>query len=200
MRRAAITLLLLSIALTVGVGKASAQRGLKGQLAAGIGAGTVDGLLLRDENGSYRYYAALELTRCNRNHSYWSVTAAYQRKDYLYSSITARQTVPVRQYSLSAGYNMPLISDRGRNVTLYGSLAAAIGYEVSGAGGKTMYDGAHLTDRDAFLYGPALGLSIETYLSDRVVLSLGVKERCLFGSPTGVFHTQVGLGLRIIIN
>ena len=41
---------------------------------------------------------------------------------------------------------------------------------------------------------------IRTYLTDRVMLLLQVKERALFGTDAGNFHTQVGLGVRLIIN
>lgn len=36
--------------------------------------------------------------------------------------------------------------------------------------------------------------------TDRVMLLLQVKERALFGTDAGNFHTQVGLGVRLIIN
>lgn len=41
---------------------------------------------------------------------------------------------------------------------------------------------------------------METYLTDRVVLLVNARERMLFGSDTGKFHTQVGMGLKFIIN
>lgn len=41
---------------------------------------------------------------------------------------------------------------------------------------------------------------LETYLTDRVVLFVNARERMLFGSDIGKFHTQVGMGLKFIIN
>ncbi|MGN0044712.1 conjugal transfer protein TraO [Alistipes indistinctus] len=55
-------------------------------------------------------------------------------------------------------------------------------------------------NRDGFLYSAALGATFEGYLADRVILLLKVRQRCAFGSPTGVFHTELGFGLRFIIN
>lgn len=51
-----------------------------------------------------------------------------------------------------------------------------------------------------FIYGGALTLELEVYLTDRVALLLNVRERALFGSDIGKFHTQVSLGLKFIIN
>lgn len=186
--------------LLLGAGEARAQRGLPGQLGIGLSTGTLDGLLLRDSRLCYRYWAGLELARYNRNHSYWNFGAGYLHKDYAYDGVTGRQRVPVAQYTAEAGYNLPLAADRGRNVTLYGGLSALVGYETSGNGGKALEDGATLVNRDGFLYGAALGATFEGYLSDRVILLLRVRQRCALGSPTGVFHTELGFGLRFIIN
>lgn len=63
-----------------------------------------------------------------------------------------------------------------------------------------MPDGSMLLDRDAFVYGGALTLELETYITDRIVLLANVRERALWGSSLGVFTTQFGLGLKFIIN
>ena len=59
-----------------------------------------------------------------------------------------------------------------------------------------------LTDasKTLFIYGGALTLNIEVYLSDRLALLGNVRERCLWGNDTGHFHTQYGAGLKLIIN
>lgn len=186
--------------LLLGAGEARAQRGLPGQVGIGLSAGTVDGLLLRDSRLCYRYWAGLELVRYNRGHSYWNFGAGYLHKDYAYYGATGRQRVPVAQYTACAGYNLPLLSDRGRNVALYGGLSTLLGYETSGSGGKTLQDGATVACQDSFLYGAALGATLEGYLADRVILLLRVRQRFAFGSPTGIFHTELGFGLRFIIN
>ena len=46
----------------------------------------------------------------------------------------------------------------------------------------------------------ALTLELEAYLTDRIALLVNTKERMLFGSDIGKFHTQVSLGLKFIIN
>lgn len=61
-------------------------------------------------------------------------------------------------------------------------------------------DGATLLDKDCLIYGGALTLELETYLTDRVVLLVNARERMLFGSDIGKFHSQVSLGIKFIIN
>ena len=46
----------------------------------------------------------------------------------------------------------------------------------------------------------AITLQAETYLSDRLVLLLYGRERCLWGGSTGRFHTQYGVGLKIMLD
>ena len=67
-------------------------------------------------------------------------------------------------------------------------------------GKKLLRDGAALRDGDAFVYGGALSLDMELYLSDRIALLAGLRERCLWGGDTGRFHTQYGIGIKFIIN
>ena len=43
-------------------------------------------------------------------------------------------------------------------------------------------------------------MELENYLTDRVVLVVNARERMLFGSDIGKFQTQVGMGLKFIIN
>lgn len=65
---------------------------------------------------------------------------------------------------------------------------------------KLLPDGSTLLDKDCFIYGGALTLELEAYLTDRVALLLNARERALFGSDIGKFHTQVSLGVKFIIN
>ena len=61
-------------------------------------------------------------------------------------------------------------------------------------------DGSTLLDKDCFIYGGALTLELEAYLTDRIALLVNARERALFGSDIGKFHTQVSLGVKFIIN
>ena len=110
------------------------------------------------------------------------------------------QLVPMAQFTAEAGYNHPLISDRGRNISLFAGLAGVAGYETTNWGDKHLRDGATLRSDDSIIYGGRLSASLEGYLSNRVIVLLNLREYCTFGSSTGTFHTTWGIGFRFIIN
>ena len=120
----------------------------------------------------------------------------YLQKDYTYRG----EVVPKAQFTGEAGYFVPLAADRGRNVVLSVGFSALTGYESSNWGNKLLHDGARLRDADCFLYGGALTAEVETYLCDKVVFLVSVRERALAGSTVGTFHTQFGFGFKFIIN
>ena len=184
-------------ALLLNPGEVYAQRGLPGQVALG---GIADGFSFRDSHGAYRFWGELELTRYNRNHSYWNFAVSCLRKDYRYEGVLGDQLVPMAQFTAEAGYNHPLISDRGRNISLFAGLAGVAGYETTNWGDKHLRDGATLRSDDSIIYGGRLSASLEGYLSNRVIVLLNLREYCTFGSSTGTFHTTWGIGFRFIIN
>ena len=67
-------------------------------------------------------------------------------------------------------------------------------------GGRILYDGSRLLAKDAFVYGGAVTLELETYITDCIVLLASVRERALWGSSLGVFSTQFGLAVKFIIH
>ncbi len=121
-------------ALLLNPGEVYAQRGLPGQVALGVNGGIADGFSFRDSHGAYRFWGELELTRYNRNHSYWNFAVSCLRKDYRYEGVLGDQLVPMAQFTAEAGYNHPLISDRGRNISLFAGLAGVAGYETTNWG------------------------------------------------------------------
>ena len=58
---------------------------------------------------------------------------------------------------------------------------------------------AGLPDAESFLYGGAVSLEAETYLTDRLVLVLRLRERILWGGAASLFHTGFGVGIRYIL-
>ena len=115
-------------------------------------------------------------------------------------AVLGDQLVPMAQFTAEAGYNHPLISDRGRNISLFAGLAGVAGYETTNWGDKHLRDGATLRSDDSIIYGGRLSASLEGYLSNRVIVLLNLREYCTFGSSTGTFHTTWGIGFRFIIN
>ncbi|MFV0588801.1 conjugal transfer protein TraO [Bacteroides reticulotermitis] len=176
--------------------QANAQRDLSGQTGLQLTTGSVNRFLSWKSGGECHYFTSLALTRTNRNHTHWFFGVDYLQKDYTYEG----EVIPKAQFTGEIGYFIPVLSDRGRNVCLRVGLSALGGYEVVNWSESLLHDGSRLTNKDCFLYGGGLTAAFETYLSDRLVLLMQVKQRALFGTAAGNFHTEVGLGLRIIIN
>ena len=85
--------------------------------------------------------------------------------------------------------------------TKSGDLFAAIaGYETVNWGKTLLSDGATLHNSDTFIYGGAVNIQADFYLSDRIALIANVKERFIFGNSTGHFRFQWGAGIRIMID
>ena len=115
------------------------------------------------------------------------------------SSITITDDA-VSQFTAEGGYYLKILSDPSKTFLLSLGGSALAGYETSNWGEKILYDGSTLRHKDAFVYGGAITLELETYLSDRVVLLMTGRQRVLWGNSTGHFHTQFGIGLKFIIN
>ena len=98
------------------------------------------------------------------------------------------------------GYSYNFLSDNSKTVLFYIGGTALAGYESVNWGKRTMSDGATLQNKGAFIYGGAVALETEIYLSDAIALTASVKERLVWGNSTGHFHTQFGIGMKFIIN
>ena len=114
-----------------------------------------------------------------------------------------QQNMPYRSYNvklkdalLQVGYMHPILSDRGKNVFLYGGISALGGYEQLNEDKKLLPDGAMLLDRSRFVYGGAVHGSVEVFLTDRVLFFVKGQGRLLFGSDVHRFHPAVSAGLR----
>ena len=161
-------------ALCLNLNQAHAQRYLPGMKALQVTAGMADGVHWNSDTDFACHFGA-----------------AYS----VYTKNANRE-----QFTAEGGYYLKFLSDRRKTFFLSLGLSALAGYETSNRGDKLLPDGATLLDKDCFIYGGALTLELETYLTDRVVLLVNARERMLFGSDIGKFHTQVGMGLKFIIN
>ena len=92
------------------------------------------------------------------------------------------------------------LADPSRTFFFYLGGSALAGYESVNRGERRLYDGSTLRHRDRFLYGGAVTLEVDAYLTDRIILSLTGRERILWGTTTGHFHAQFGLGVKFIIH
>ena len=173
-----------------------AQRCLPGMQGIQVTGGMVDGFYSSDNKNELGYYFGASMATYTRNANKWVFGAEFLNRYYPYKE----DRIPVSQFTAEGGYYLEFLSDRNKVVlfTLGGSALA--GYETSNWGEKTLFDGSTLRNKDSFIYGGAITLEMETYLSDRVVFLLTARERVLWGTSTGHFHTQFGVGLKFIIN
>lgn len=177
-------------------GGAYAQRQLPGMRGIQVTGGMVDGLYSSKTKNETGYYLGLAMATYAKNGNKWVLGAEYLERYYPY-----RETrLPMAQFTAEGGYFLKILSDPSKTFLLSLGGSALAGYEVSNWGAKTLYDGSTLRNKDAFIYGGAITLELETYLTDRLVLLLTGCERILWGNSTGHFHTQFGVGIKFIIN
>jgi hypothetical protein len=194
MKRVTIILtLVLCFALS---GGAYAQRQLPSMRGIQVTAGMTDGFYSSAVDSETGYYFGAAVATYAKNGNKWVFGAEYLLRNYPYKDTR----LPLAQFTAEGGYYLKIISDPSKTVLLSLGASGLAGYETSNWGEKTLFDGSTLTNKDAFVGGGAITLEMETYLSDRVVLLLTGRERILFGSSVGKFHTQFGIGLKFIIN
>jgi hypothetical protein len=176
--------------------KAHAQRALKGMQGIQITGGMVDGFYSNDNKNETGYYFGMAISTYAKHTNKWVFGAEFLNRYYPYK----KDRIPVSQFTGEGGYYAKILSDRSKTVFLSLGCSALAGYETSNWGEKMLFDGSTLENEDAFIYGSAITLEAETYLTDRIILLLTARERILGGTTTGHFHTQFGLGLKFIIN
>ena len=134
----------------------------------------------------------VSLTRYLKRENYAFVLAEYEQQNMPYRAYE----VKLKDALLQVGYMLPLLSDRGKNVFLYGGISALGGYEELNEDKKLLPDGATLLDRSRFIYGGAVHSSVEVFLSDNVLFILKAQGRLLFGSDVHRFRPALSAGFR----
>lgn len=191
MKRIAI-LMTLCLAL---IGQAQAQRYLPSQKGLQFTASAVDGFHLK-EGDKQAFAAGIALATYTKNGNRWVFGGEYLQKSYLYKA----ELIPTAQFTAEGGYYYKFLSDRSKTFFFSVGASAMVGYETVNWGESLLFDGSTITSDDNFLYGGAVTFEIESYLSDRIVLLFNVRERILGGSSINVFHTQIGAGIKVILN
>ena len=151
--------------------------------------------LSRYNKGEKVHLKQLAFHRCQKRNK-WVFGGEYLMRNNPYKDTG----IPVAQFTAEGGYYFKVLSDARKIVFLYAGASALAGYETVNWGDRTLFDGSTLRDRDAFVYGGALTLDMEIYVADRIALLVNLRERCLWGGDTKKFHTQCGLGLKIIFD
>lgn len=134
----------------------------------------------------------VSLTRYLKRGNYVFVEIEYEQQNLLYRSYN----VPMRDVLLQVGYMQPILSDRGKNVFLYGGISALGGYEELNEDKKILPDGATLLDHSHFVYGGAVHGSMEVFLTDWLLFLVKAQGRLLFGSDVHHFRPALSAGFR----
>ena len=173
-------------------GQAMAQRCLPGMSAVEIKADMADGFYTgssRDCGYSFGVYYSVFKGGANT----WSFGGEYLQT---YKPYGEKGRTPVAQFTGEVGYNLRIVSDYSQTFHLYGGVSALAGYETVNWGKQLLPDGSTIQAKDAFIYGGAVTLSADFYLSDHVELGPHIKERFVFGNDTGHFLFQYGVHLK----
>lgn len=104
--------------------------------------------------------------------------------------------IPLEDFLGEIGYSKKLLSDARKVITLNGGVTAVAGYESVNRGDSILFDGGLLKNKNGFVFGTGGRLSLETYLSDRIVFMLQGRIRVLWGTDLERFRPSTGIGLR----
>lgn len=175
--------------------KAKAQRYLPGQQGIQLTGGFVDGFTL-EKKDRQAFYGGIGFSSYTKNGNRWVFGGEYLQKSYGYKE----SLIPLSQITAEGGYYVNFLSDRSKTLFFSVGLSAVAGYETINWGKSLLFDGAGITCEDNFLYGGVVSFEIELFLSDRIALLINARERLLLGSDVNKFHSEVGAGIKIIIN
>ena len=176
-------------------GQAMAQRCLPGMSAVEIKADMADGFYT-GKSRDCGYSFGVNYSVFKGNADTWSFGGGYLQT---YKPYGEKGRIPVAQFTGEAGYNLHLVSDYSQTFHLYGGVSVLGGYETVNRGDKSLPDGSTLHNGDAFIYGGAVSLQADFYLSDKIALTANVRERFVFGNSTGHYHTEYGVGVKFLI-
>ena len=163
-------IILVALLSVLSMGRAEAQRCLPKMQGIELRAG------LNEADG---YVLGAALSSYAKGGDKWVYGVEYLQTNHGYRSTT----IPAAQFTAEGGYYYNFLSD-----------AKKVVFE------KTLYDGARLNNKDAFVYGCAATLEMELYLADFLALTASLRERFLWGGSMGVCHTEYGIGVKFIIN
>ncbi|MCD1117482.1 conjugal transfer protein TraO [Chryseobacterium turcicum] len=177
-----IGLLLMSLTTT------NAQRLIPKQKAIELNTG-----LVLNNSKSENYFVSAGMTIQSGKGNYSFVGFEYNREIQNYKTVT----IPIETYIAEAAYSLNLIADRRKNVLINFSLSAIAGFERINKGEELLFDGAMILSESNFVYGGVGKLSVEVYISDRIVLIPHVKTKALWNTSRELFRPSAGLGIRI---
>ncbi len=182
-------------ALCLHFNQAHAQRYLPGMKGLQITVGMTDGVHWNSDT-DFAYHIGAAYSVYTKNANRWVIGGEYLHKKYDYKDMR----IPVEQFTAEGGYYLKFLSDRRKTFFLSLGCRHSPGMKPATKAKSCCRTALRLLDKDCFIYGGALTLELEAYLTDRIALLASARERALFSSDIGKFHTQVSLGLKFIIN
>ena len=194
MRKSLFFLFVVSLALFAG--QAHAQRCLPKMKGIRLTAGMADGFYSPSSKNETGYSFGGSLATYTKGGHQLVLGAEYLRRYHPYRE----RRIPVEQFTGEGGFFSGVLSNGSKTLFLSAGISALAGYETVNGGKKLLFDGSTIRNKDGFIYGGAITLQAETYLTDRLVLQLYGRERCLWGGSMGHFHTQYGVGLKIMLD
>lgn len=175
--------------------QAQAQRYFPGLFGVQVKGGIVDGFS-KGEGEKQAYSFGIAFNTYTYSAHQWVFGAEYLEKSHAYKD----RFIPIQQYTADVGYYHTLYAIPSKTCYFLIGLSGMAGYEEVNKGKKMLFDGASIESKSAFLGGAAATFEMETFLSDKFILTLTARERVLWGSTTGKFHFQLSAGVRFIIN
>lgn len=149
------------------------------------------GILSNDKVGTDYYISvAMTINAKKGNYQLWGLE--YSQK--LHSSQSAK--IPQETFTAEGGFSFLLLYDAQRTFTLNLGLTGAVGYERLNRGETILYDGAKMISKDNFIFGASGRLTLETYLSDQIVLFIQGRTRAYWNTDLEQLRPSLGLGLR----
>ena len=141
-------IILVALLSVLSMGRAEAQRCLPKMQGIELRAG------LNEADG---YVLGAALSSYAKGGDKWVYGVEYLQTNHGYRSTT----IPAAQFTAEGGYYYNFLSDAKKVVFFYVGASALAGYETVNWGEKTLYDGARLNNKDAFVYGCAATLEME---------------------------------------
>jgi hypothetical protein len=167
-----------------------AQRLIKGQKGFEVSAG-----LISDKKAVHDYFylqAGMTINGKNGGYQLWAVEYSHKKHEF------ENYAIPVETYGAEGGYSFALLSDWSKNISLNIGITGVAGYEVINRGERVLPNGSVIQNKDSFIYGGGLRLSLETYLSDHVVMLVQGRTKAVWGTSVERFRPSAGIGIRYI--
>lgn len=138
------------------------------------------------------YYVNLELTGNHKKGNYHFFSAEYQRRTAFYSD----SPVPIETYLLSGGYSFHLIGLPDKSVNLNAGIEGSGGYQQINRDKLLLTDGSQISNESSFVYGTGGRLTLETYLTNFIIISIQARAKYVWGTDYNRFRPSAGIGLR----